>query len=224
MHPGRLDALHGDRLVQPQRRLRHQRQPLRQRIGVLHQLIVRHHLVDHADAQRLRRVEMVAGQAPAVGVFPSAQRGHQEARVGDVAHFWLGENRLVRRDRDVGGELVPEAAAHRPAVDRGDDRCAEPPHVLPLPDALAVALVPIADEFRDRLAGGSPPRCWPGVPCWSKPAQNAAPAPVSTTTFTRGSASASSKARCNSASRLRESAFMRSGRLRVMVAIWSATL
>ena len=44
-------------------------------------------------------------------------------------------------------------AAHRPAVDGGDDRLAEPPHVLPFDDALAVAALPIFDEFGDRLAG-----------------------------------------------------------------------
>ena len=128
-----LDALHGDRLVQPQRRLRHQREPLRERVGVLHQLIVRHHPLTMPMRSASCRVEVIAGQPPAVGVLPATQRRHQEARVGDVPHLRLGEHRLVGRNRDVGGELVPEATAHGPAVDRGDDRRAKPPHVLPLP-------------------------------------------------------------------------------------------
>ena len=45
----------------------------------VHQLLMRHHLVDHADAQRLLRVEVVAGQRPAVGGLPAAQRGQQES-------------------------------------------------------------------------------------------------------------------------------------------------
>ena len=127
--------------VEAQRRLRDKGEAARQRARGVHQLVVRHDLVDHADAQRLLGIEVVAGQRPAVGRFPAAQRGEQEARVGDVAHLGLGEHRLVGRDGDVGGELVPEAAAHRPAVDRRDDRLAEPPHVRPRAGARAVLAV-----------------------------------------------------------------------------------
>ena len=191
---------------------------------VVHQLIVRHHLVDHADAQRLLRIEMIAGQRPAVCRLPAAQRGEQEARFGDVAHLRLREHRLVGRDGDVGGELIPEAAAHRPAVDGGDDRLAEPPHMLPFGDAAAVVALPVLDEFgdafcpRDRRLRG--PLGVPARPDRSR-RRTRLPLPVSMITLTPRSASASSKARCSSASRLGDSAFIRSGRLSVMVAMRS---
>jgi len=63
------------------------------------------------------------------------------------------------------------------------------------------------------------PDVWP----MSKPAQNALPLPVSTITLTARSVSASSRARWISASRFGDSAFIRSGRLRVMVAMRSLT-
>jgi len=71
----------------------------------------------------------------------------------------LREHGLIRRDRDVGGELVPEARPHRPAVDRRDDGLAQPPHMRPIDDPLAVPAMTIFDEFRDRLSGrvGIPP-------------------------------------------------------------------
>src|SRR5262249_11600940 len=107
----------------------------------------------HADAQRLLGVEMVTGQRPAVGSLPAAQRRQEKARAGNVPHLGLREHRLVGRDRDVSRELVPEARTHGPAVDRGDDRLAEPPHVRPVSDALALPAVAIFDELGDRLPG-----------------------------------------------------------------------
>ncbi len=152
MDTRRLQPHHGDGLVEPHRRLRHQRDALRHGTRALHQLGMRHHLVDHADAQRLLGIEVVAGQRPAVGGLPAAQRAEQEGGVGDVAHFRLREHRFLGRDRDVGRELVPEAAAHGPAVDRRDDRLAEPPHVHPERDPVTVAALPILDVVGDRLA------------------------------------------------------------------------
>ncbi len=152
MHARGLDAEHGDGLVEPDRRLGHQRDAFGERAGARHQLLVRHHLVDHADAQRLLRVEVIAGERPAVGGLPAAQGREQIAGVGNLAHFRLREHRLVGGDRDVGGELIPESAAHGPAVDRRDHRLAQAPHMLPMADAGAVLTLPLLDIFGVRLA------------------------------------------------------------------------
>src|SRR3954468_23496798 len=96
---------------------------------------------------------MIAGKAPTVGRLPAAERGQQEARARYVTDFGLREDRLIRGDRDVGGELVPETGPHRPTIDGGDDRFAQPPHMLPFDDALALAALTIFDEFGNRLAG-----------------------------------------------------------------------
>ena len=139
-------------LLMPDRRFRHQRNALGQRARTRHQFVMRHHLVDHADTQRLVRVEVIARQRPAIGCLPAAQVGEQIGRVRHVTNLRLGEHRLVGRDRDVGGKLVPESAAHGPAIHRRYDRLAEPPHMLPLRDMFAVVPLPIFDELGVRLA------------------------------------------------------------------------
>src|ERR1700683_4752940 len=67
-----LDTLHGYGFVEPNRRLGNERDAFGERASARHQLIVRHYLVDHANAQRLLGVEMIAGKRPAVGRFPTA--------------------------------------------------------------------------------------------------------------------------------------------------------
>src|SRR6476660_6845805 len=69
-----------------------------------------------------------------------------------MANLWLREHRLVRCNGNVGRELVPEAAAHGPAVDLGDDRLPQPPHMGPLTDPAGVVTLPELDELRVRLA------------------------------------------------------------------------
>src|SRR4029077_10673389 len=80
--PGGLHAEHGDGLVESHRRLRDQRDAFCQRAGRVHELVVRDDLVHHADAQGLLRIEMIAGEAPAVGRLPPAQGAPQKARFG----------------------------------------------------------------------------------------------------------------------------------------------
>ena len=70
---------------------------LRQRARPLHQLVMRNHLVDHADAQRLLRVEMIAGQRPAVGRLPAAQRGRTESSCWRCAGPRAARTRPCRR-------------------------------------------------------------------------------------------------------------------------------
>src|SRR3984893_9072935 len=113
---------------------------------------MRHHLVHHADAQRLLRVEMVAGEPPTVGGLPTAQRAEEKCRIRDVADLGLREHCLIRRDGDVGGELVPKASAHGQAVDRCNDGLAQSPHMRPARHAVGVGALPELDEIGERLA------------------------------------------------------------------------
>src|SRR5215813_1363389 len=80
VNSGGLHAHHGNGLVEPHRRLRHEADAFCERASGVHELIMRHHLVHHADAQRLLRVEMVAGEPPTVGGLPTAQRAEEKCR------------------------------------------------------------------------------------------------------------------------------------------------
>ena len=114
-----------------------------ERLGSRNQLLVRNHLVHQADAQRLLGVHVVARERPAVRHLPATQRSEQESAVGDHAHLGLREHCLVRGHADVARGLVPEPAAHAPAVDGGDDRLAQAPHVQDHLDAVHAHAVPL---------------------------------------------------------------------------------
>src|SRR3954447_1111607 len=69
-----------------------------------------------------------------------------------MAHFWLREYRLVGRNRDVRRKLAPKSRSQGPAVDRRDDRLAQPPHMRPFPGLALIAALPLLDELGMRLA------------------------------------------------------------------------
>ncbi len=66
-----------------------------------------------------------------------------------MAHFGLGENRILRGDGDVGVKRQPAAAAHGPTSDRADDRFGH----LEDTDELDVVGTPIVHQIRGAHAG-----------------------------------------------------------------------
>jgi hypothetical protein len=112
----------------------HQRDAFRQRARRVHELVVRDDLVHHADAQRLLRIEMIAGAAPSGSRLPAAERAQQKCRVRDMANLGLREHRLVRCNGDVGRELVPEAAPMAQPLTAAMIGLPQPPHMGPLRD------------------------------------------------------------------------------------------
>ena len=62
---------------------------------MLEQLIGRDDLVHDAHAQRLGRVEVIAGERVAVGVLPSGEQGEEHGGVRDHAHLGLSEDGIV---------------------------------------------------------------------------------------------------------------------------------
>src|SRR4051812_1580604 len=116
----------------------------------LHQLFVRHDFVDHADAMSLVSIKVVAGQRPPVSVLPTAHRAEQIGRPRDVPDLRLAKHGAIGRDCQVGCERVPEPTAERPAIDGGDDRFAQTPHMRPVDNALAIAPLPILYVIRHR--------------------------------------------------------------------------
>src|SRR6185295_2460238 len=65
-----------------------------------------------------------------------------------------GEHAVVGGDGDVRGQRIPEAAAHHPAVYRGDHRLGQVPEVHELGHRVAVARPPALDVLADLDAGG----------------------------------------------------------------------
>ena len=93
----------------------------------LEQLVGRHHFVDQADAQSFLRIDMVSREAVAQRIFEARQESPHETCVGTVADLRLGEDGVLRGDRDVREESEPGAGAHGPTVDGADNRLAELP-------------------------------------------------------------------------------------------------
>ena len=124
------------------------------RLGLLHQVVVRDDPRDQVALQRLLGVDRLGGQqhlqrdADAAGV----DQPHDPAvAVVEAAPRLEGaEHRALGGDPDVAGERRLEAAGERPAVDRADDRLVDP--VQPAGEAVQAELDDLADVARRRVA------------------------------------------------------------------------
>jgi hypothetical protein len=116
-----------DRRVDPERGLGRDHVGDRDRAR---EVIAGHDLLDQPDPQRLGGVELVAGEQPPHRVAPAALAREPQRRAADridpALDLDLGEPRRRRRDPDVGREQELDADGQTRALDRADDRLADP--------------------------------------------------------------------------------------------------
>ncbi len=123
-------------------------QTLGQRLRLVHQTIVRHHLAHQTHLARGLGVDALAGEQQLHRRLPADEARHaHRALDGRHAEQHLGEAELgaLARDHEVAGDHQREAEAERVAVDRGDDR---------LPDLDAVLERGEAGDLPERVIDG----------------------------------------------------------------------
>src|SRR6201999_2648818 len=95
-------------------------------IGGVHQLIVRHHLIDQPHRERAVGVDHARGQQQLhrqrVGQLARQPHGTAAAGKQSALRFHYSESRLRHGDANIGGGQHLESACHTDTVDGGDDR------------------------------------------------------------------------------------------------------
>src|SRR3954447_3215400 len=94
---------------------------------------------------------MVAREAVAKRILKSRQKSPEEACAGAVTNFRLSEYRIFLGDGEMRVARQPRTRAHRPTVDRADNRFAE----FPEAHEVAMLLAPGVDQLRRARSGGN---------------------------------------------------------------------